>query len=97
MGSADDEERALRTSRDQIRRSTGMYRGAGAVMGGVEPLFEYDEEGVMLDQFEEEDESADERKALVKPGVGQGGERRDGEGSPGGTWSPGGGRANGRV
>ncbi|GAA6064285.1 hypothetical protein JCM10212_000951 [Sporobolomyces blumeae] len=27
------------------RRSTGMYRGGGAVMGGVEPLFDYDQAG----------------------------------------------------
>lgn len=53
------------------RRSAGYYRPGGAVVGGVEPIFEYREDAVAMDQFDEdEDESADERKGLVRGGDG---------------------------
>ncbi|KAM0749463.1 DUF803-domain-containing protein [Meredithblackwellia eburnea MCA 4105] len=83
-----------RLSRDQIRRSTGIYRAGGATVGGVEPLFEYEEEGYRLqereregerfvvdeEEEEEEEESADERKGLVKgKGQGQGGNHHNGQ------------------
>lgn len=53
-----------RRSGDNSRRSGGLYRGGGAAMGGVEPLFEY-EEG---DGDEMEMESAEEGRGLVKGG-----------------------------
>jgi hypothetical protein len=51
-----------RVSRD-TRPSFGIYRGGGAVMGGVEPLYDYAHEALNLEPFEEEDE--DERSGLV--------------------------------
>lgn len=56
MGSNEDEERAVRGSSRDVRRSPA--------------LFEYDDEGVQLERLEEDDEeeSADERRGLVSPG-----------------------------
>lgn len=56
-------------SSEYVRRPSGMYRGVGAMTGGVEPLFEFEEEGMELGQLEEEDEE-------VEPGQGVEQERR---------------------
>ncbi|GAA6012794.1 hypothetical protein JCM10207_005362 [Rhodosporidiobolus poonsookiae] len=45
MASDTDLERGPRLSEADARHSTSMYRGGGAMMGGVEPLFDYDNEG----------------------------------------------------
>lgn len=60
-----------RASRDSGRRVGGIYRGGGAVVGGVEPLFEFgedeeedEEEGVRLESME----GSEERRGLVEGG-----------------------------
>ncbi|BGP19576.1 hypothetical protein JCM10213v2_007671 [Rhodosporidiobolus nylandii] len=45
MASDSDLERGPRHSEAHARQSTSMYRGGGAVMGGVEPLFDYERNG----------------------------------------------------
>ena len=59
-----------RASRESGRRAGGIYRGGGAVVGGVEPLFEFGEdeddeeegEGVRLESME----GGEERRGLVE-------------------------------
>lgn len=52
-------------SEGEGRRSTTMYRGAGAVMGGVEPLFEYsNHETVAMDRLPEENDSEDDEDEM---------------------------------
>jgi hypothetical protein len=72
MASDTDLERGMRSGPPSARQSSQLYRGGGAVMGGVEPLFDYDREGpnprdeeLRMDRFslrndDEDDEDDDE-------------------------------------
>lgn len=73
MDSNRDSLDLTRTSRDRRLSSTGVpggfFRAGGAISGGVEPLFEFGEEGMPLDDLEEEDEESsgnEERRSLVE-------------------------------
>lgn len=93
-------ESNTRDSFDQTRHSSraegtrrpsngGLFRIGGATVGGVEPLFEFDEEGLPMDELEGEEEEDSEREIKIEEEERRGlveRERREREGvrSPGG-------------
>lgn len=83
-----DQSRHSRVEGTRRPSNGGLFRIGGATVGGVEPLFEFDEEGLPMDELEGEEEDSErggkieeeERRGLVER------ERREREGvrSPGG-------------